>query len=167
MLSPWLHLLLSCQAPDWFRRFGDQQLSPPLNNISLSEGFSPFQLQPRQRVELQSDRVGAGPQWCHFHTYAASHSAASLRHATVEARWAAVVASATPAAAAPAAGSGAGLCSRAGRAPSPGPPGWWTQMRSAPFCWSGNAPRASAGRTQPAQAKTGKRKTSASQLDSD
>lgn len=65
---------------------------------------------------------------------------------------------ATPAAAAPAACSGAGLYSRADRAPSPGPPGWWTQMRSAPSCWSGNAPPASAEGTNNREAQTFNRK---------
>lgn len=50
------------------------------------------------------------------------------------------------AAAAPAVCNVAWLCSRGGRAPSPGRPGWWTQTRSAPSCWSWNAPLASTQR---------------------
>lgn len=47
------------------------------------------------------------------------------------------------AAAAPAACNVAWLYSQAGRAPSPGRPGWWTQTISAPSCRSWNAPPAS------------------------
>lgn len=46
------------------------------------------------------------------------------RSEALEGGGAAATTAAAAAAAAPAVGSEAGLCSRAGRAPSPGPPGW-------------------------------------------
>lgn len=58
------------------------------------------------------------------------------------------VTTAITAAAGPAVCNVAGLYSRGGTAPSPGRRGWWTRRKSAPSCWSWNAPPASTDTTE-------------------